>query len=36
MMRYDFIISDHHLNQRHLRSIVFQRNADNTDGYDEI
>ena len=22
MIRYDFIISDHHLNQRHLRSII--------------
>jgi len=36
MIRYDFIISDHHLNQRPLRSILFQWNADNADGYDKI
>jgi hypothetical protein len=36
MIRHDFIISDHHLNQRHLRSIAFQWNADNADGYDKI
>jgi len=35
MIRYDLIISDHHLNQRHLRSILFQWNADNADGYDK-
>jgi len=29
-------INDHHLNQRSLRSIVFQRNADNADDYDKI
>ena len=32
MIRYDFIISVHHLNQRPLRSILFQWNADNADG----
>jgi len=36
MIRYDLIISDYHLNQRHLRSIVFQWKADNADGYDKI
>jgi len=36
MIKYDLIISDHHLNQRPLRSIVFQWNADNADGYDKI
>jgi len=36
MIKNDLIISDYHLNQRHLRSIVFQWNADNTDGYDKI
>jgi len=24
MIKYDFIISDYHLNQRHLRSILHQ------------
>jgi hypothetical protein len=36
MKKYDLIISDYHLNQRHLRSIVFQWNADNADGYEKI
>jgi hypothetical protein len=36
MIRYDLIISDYHLNQRHLRSIAFQWNADATDGDDKI
>jgi hypothetical protein len=36
MIKYDFIISDYHLNQRPLRSIAFQWNADNADGYDKI
>ena len=36
MINYDFIIGVYLLNQRHLRSILFQWNADNTDGYDKI
>jgi len=36
MIRYDFIISVHHLNQCRLRSILFQRDADNADDYDKI
>ena len=36
MIKYDFVIGDHQLNQRHLRSILFQWNADNADGYDKI
>jgi hypothetical protein len=36
MIKYDFIIGVYLLNQRHLRSILFQWNADNADGYDKI
>jgi hypothetical protein len=36
MINYDFVISVYLLNQRHLRSILFQWNADNADDYDKI